>query len=289
MPVSEKGFTPLDNAFFEALIRFPFSKRQCKVLLGVLRKTIGFNKPADDISASQLAAMTGVARSHVCLTVNELVGLNVLGKQPGRYGQRLAINLDYRNWCWPEANDAGDATDAVTAALPKQYRHCYRNSNEAVTAAVQTTDIHQNTNTNRQPQSNSQSRAGGSGVSVEFPKVMQGRELQEARRLLAGIDLQSAQAMVDVLAVTIEAGEIRKSRLAVLSGLVRRFREGRFDPTPGLHLTEQRQRHAQRQQAEQQRARAYQQALLQRSANNEAQGNGIADVRAALKRRHSSG
>lgn len=51
-----------------------------------------------------------------------------------------------------------------------------------------------------------------------------------------------AQALLDVLAAAIQAGQVRKSPLAMLAALVRRWRAGTFDPTPGLRVTEARRR-----------------------------------------------
>ncbi|RMG37517.1 MAG: hypothetical protein D6720_03075 [Gammaproteobacteria bacterium] len=74
-----------------------------------------------------------------------------------------------------------------------------------------------------------------------FPKELTRGEREEALRLLASTGAD-ARALLDVLAAAIGAGEIRKSPLAVPSGLVRRHRAGTFDPTPGPHLAEARHR-----------------------------------------------
>jgi len=267
----DRGFTPLDNAFFEALIRFPFSKRQCKVVLAVQRKTHGFQKSEDDISASQIALMTGIARSHVSLTINELVGLNVLTKRPGQFGQLLSVNQDYASWCWPE-----DVTETVTELLPKQYAACDRNSTAAVTETVHTINNHQKTITNKPLQK----RSGR--ACLIFPKAMSAVEQQQADGLFAGISDADAQSILDVLAVMIQAGEVRKSRLAVLSGLLRRFRQGSFDPLPGIHLQQQREQVQRREQAMAAHEKHQQAKILSRG--KAMSGNGFADVRAAMKR-----
>ena len=58
-PQTEHGFTRLADELLDALIRYPFTKRQYKVVLAVIRKTYGFQKQVDDLTAPQLAAMTG--------------------------------------------------------------------------------------------------------------------------------------------------------------------------------------------------------------------------------------
>ena len=45
--------------------------------------------------------------------------------------------------------------------------------------------------------------------------------------------------MLDVLCASIQAGEIRKSSIAMLTGLILRYESGCFDPVPGINLEEQ--------------------------------------------------
>ncbi|MGR9108952.1 MAG: hypothetical protein ACU843_18715, partial [Gammaproteobacteria bacterium] len=55
---------------------------------------------------------------------------------------------------------------------------------------------------------------------------------------------KTAQEILDVLAAIILAGEVRKSPLAVLRGLLERWKTGTFDATTGLHLAAARRRKA---------------------------------------------
>lgn len=68
-----------------------------------------------------------------------------------------------------------------------------------------------------------------------FPKALSDCERQAAQKLLAPCG-EAGQEMLDVLAVIIRAGEVRKSPLAVLGGLVKRWQAGTFDASTGLHL-----------------------------------------------------
>ena len=79
------GFTRLADELLDVLIRYPFTKRQYKVVLAVIRKTYGFQKRVDDLTAPQLGAGPG----HVMRAINELVAVNVVFKQAGQYGQML--------------------------------------------------------------------------------------------------------------------------------------------------------------------------------------------------------
>lgn len=124
-PQTENGFTRLADELLDALIRYPFTKRQYKVLLAVIRKTYGFQKREDDITAPQLAAITGLDRANVIRAINELVALNVIYKRAGQYGQMLKINKDYETWAVPKQHRCQISTpSAKTApeAVPKQHR-----------------------------------------------------------------------------------------------------------------------------------------------------------------------
>lgn len=55
---------------------------------------------------------------------------------------------------------------------------------------------------------------------------------------------EQQQPVLDVLSAMITAGEIRKSALAAMGGLICRCQQCSFDPSPGLHLAEQRERRA---------------------------------------------
>jgi len=99
------GHTRIADDLLDALIAFPLSKRQYKVVLAVIRKTYGYGKREDDLSSTQLAELTGLADSHCRAAVRDLGALRVLTVSPGRFGQVLAINPDHRAWIVPEQPD----------------------------------------------------------------------------------------------------------------------------------------------------------------------------------------
>lgn len=85
---------------------------------------------------------------------------------------------------------------------------------------------------------------GGGDDDLVFPAELSADERAAATNLLSGADatVAAAQAILDVLAASLSSGQIRKSPLAVLGGLCRRYQAGTFDPTPGLHLSAKRRR-----------------------------------------------
>ena len=97
-PQVEDGFTRVANELLEAILRFGFTQRQLLVLLTVIRKTYGFGKKEDDMSASQIAAMCSMHRPHVATVLGELDRMNVISKSPGRYGMLIGVNKQYSNW-----------------------------------------------------------------------------------------------------------------------------------------------------------------------------------------------
>lgn len=286
-PQTENGFTRLADELLDALIRYPFTKRQYKVLLAVIRKTYGFQKREDDITAPQLAAMTSLDRANVIRAINELVDINVLTKRAGRYGQVLGIKKDYEAWAVPKQHRyPPDRTGARTTPeeVPNQHRRECRSDTGAGAEIAPSRENTQQTQPNRQPprlEPEGQAfpfppappipHPGCGGNDLIFPREMTGAELKEANALVqrAGSD---AQAVLDVLTAAIQAGEIRKSRLAVLSGLIRRYEAGTFDPAPGLHLAEQRRKQAAMEAAQRRREKEYTQQLEAQSRSGREEG-----------------
>lgn len=97
-PQLEDGFTRIANELLEALLGFGLSGRQLHVALTVVRKTYGYGKKQDDMSASQIGQICGIERHHVTEVIGQLVKMNVLIRATGSYGIVLGINKNYREW-----------------------------------------------------------------------------------------------------------------------------------------------------------------------------------------------
>lgn len=117
-PQTEDGHTRIANELLEAMCRAGLSARQWAVVMAVVRKTYGYGKKADDLSLSQLEAMTGIAKPHASRAVNDLVAANVLRRTAGTFGNRLSINKRYQQWAF--GKPAAGVTDSVTKGLPKE-------------------------------------------------------------------------------------------------------------------------------------------------------------------------
>lgn len=101
-PQTEDGYVMIANELLEAILGFGFSLREQSVLLAIIRKTYGYKKREDDLSASQIGAVCNVARQHVTSTLNLLALRNVITKRPGRFGSIIGVQKDHRKWITAE-------------------------------------------------------------------------------------------------------------------------------------------------------------------------------------------
>ena len=97
-PQLEDGYIRLANELFDAILRFPFTLKQQSVVLAIVRKTYGYGKKVDDVSASQIGEACGMSRNHVTETLNELAAMNIISKAPGKYGSIVGINKRHEGW-----------------------------------------------------------------------------------------------------------------------------------------------------------------------------------------------
>lgn len=101
-PQLEDGHVRIANELYDHILSFGFKGCQLKVVLAVLRKTYGYRKKEDDISASQIGEMCKIARQHVTTSLNTLALRNVITKRPGRYGSIIGIQKNHRLWVCDE-------------------------------------------------------------------------------------------------------------------------------------------------------------------------------------------
>lgn len=97
-PQLEDGFIRIANELMEAILGFGFSHREVVVLFSIIRKTYGFGKKTDDISASQLSELCKVPRQHVTTTLNSLAQRNVISKSGGKFGTVIGIQKNHKKW-----------------------------------------------------------------------------------------------------------------------------------------------------------------------------------------------
>ena len=66
------GYTHIDDGLMWELCSADLTNQEFRVLLAIIKKTIGFNKKKDKISYSQLSAMTEINTKHIPATLKAL-------------------------------------------------------------------------------------------------------------------------------------------------------------------------------------------------------------------------
>lgn len=281
-PQLENGYTRIANELLDAIIRHDFSKREYQVLLAIIRKTYGYQKKADELGGSQLAEMTGLHRQHVVSTVAALVKKKVLVKSSGKFASNIGINKNYNEWTDTKTVSVavtpkqcqGD-TKTVSEVTPKQCHEWHQNSvtqkktpkenpkrNTLPPPLLQdlnsvAADKNQNrgggekilgTDNGAQPETGERGARGkqmivqAQDLSLIFPAELTAPEREAAQNMLKSCN-GCAQDIVDTLAAAMVAGQVKKSAIAFLGGLVRRYEQGTFDAGPGMHMRLARQKH----------------------------------------------
>ena len=100
-PQLEDGYTRIANELYDAILLFPFSKRELLIVFLIIRQTYGFNKKFDDITMTQIAEKTGLSVPHVSVTVRDLCQKRVLLIQKGEYGKVIGLSKNYSKWKKP--------------------------------------------------------------------------------------------------------------------------------------------------------------------------------------------
>ncbi|NCI06462.1 replication protein [Cronobacter sakazakii] len=88
----EDGYAKLSNMLLEAYAGADLSKRQFKVLLAILRKTYGWNKPMDRISDSQISEIAKLPVKRCNEAKLELVRMGLIKQQGGMFGPNKNID-----------------------------------------------------------------------------------------------------------------------------------------------------------------------------------------------------
>lgn len=115
-PQLENGYTKLANELLDALISARLTARQWAVVMAIIRKTYGFNKKADEIGLSQLAAMTGVDKTHLSRTVRELEAAKVINREAGTHAHTLSINKKHAQWELPKEQRVAESATVAKEA-----------------------------------------------------------------------------------------------------------------------------------------------------------------------------
>ncbi|EAB3088719.1 replication protein [Salmonella enterica] len=114
----DDGYARLSNMLLEAYSGADLTKRHFKVLLAILRKTYGWNKPMDRITDSQLSEITKLPVKRCNEAKLELVRMNIIKQQGGMFGP----NKNISEWRIPQNEGKSPKTSDKTSL---KLRECY--------------------------------------------------------------------------------------------------------------------------------------------------------------------
>jgi len=115
-PQTENGYTKIANELLDAVICFPFTRREYKIVLAVIRMTYGYNKTSDFITNWRLHKMTGISNQHVSNTLKSLHERKVLTINKtlrvirGQEVREIGLNKNYSQWFDPQRNSTLNKT-----------------------------------------------------------------------------------------------------------------------------------------------------------------------------------
>ncbi|EAU0107076.1 replication protein [Salmonella enterica] len=114
----DDGYARLSNMLLEAYSGADLTKRHFKVLLAILRKTYGWNKPMDRITDSQLSEITKLPVKRCNEAKLELVRMNIIKQQGGMFEP----NKNISEWRIPQNEGKSPKTRDKTSL---KLRECY--------------------------------------------------------------------------------------------------------------------------------------------------------------------
>ena len=170
-PQLENGFVRVANELEDALLLKIRTYRHSQVVRAIIRKTYGYGKKEDDITISQIAAITGLHRNHVGKALRELEEMRVLNRvRAGSHGLILGINKHHQQW--------GEATKTV--AEESNQNGCFEQPKRLPEATKLVDFSNQKVAHNRQPQKttpkDNSKRESAAGAAPPPAQVIEGEQ-----------------------------------------------------------------------------------------------------------------
>ena len=127
----KKGFTKFPNELLEKMMSADLSGRDYKILLSVIRYTLGFhNESGESLSISILCKMTGLLRPNASKAIKSLIDRNILLEciEPGfNFARVIAVNLEVSKWKAKKQTVSNTITqtvsDSTTQTVSKSPTH----------------------------------------------------------------------------------------------------------------------------------------------------------------------
>ena len=103
-PQLEHGYTRIANDLLGAILKYPFTGGELKVLLAVIRFTYGWNRKEALLKIREIAQVTHLSQRHVKRIIQQLNKKGILLKRSiGRVRLIFGLNKHFSTWkSWTE-------------------------------------------------------------------------------------------------------------------------------------------------------------------------------------------
>ncbi|HDW0017139.1 TPA: replication protein [Enterobacter ludwigii] len=125
---TEDGFMRVANELTDSLLMADLTARQLKVMLAIMRKTYGFNKPMDRLTNTQIAAMTGIHHTHICAAKRQLIERKFLIAD----GVRIGVNKVVSEWISQDSLTLAKTANTTLAKSANGYKPTQLNTKDNI-------------------------------------------------------------------------------------------------------------------------------------------------------------
>ena len=132
----DDGYARLSNMLLEEYAGADLTKRQFKVLLAILRKTYGWNKPMDRVTDSQISEIAKLPVKRCNEAKLELVRMGLIKQQGGMFGP----NKNISEWRIPQNEGISPKTREKTSLkLRESYPSKQGDTKDTIQKTIKTT------------------------------------------------------------------------------------------------------------------------------------------------------
>lgn len=131
---TEDGFMRVANELTDSLLMADLTARQLKVMLAIMRKTYGFNKPMDRLTNTQIAAMTGIHHTHICAAKRQLIERKFLIAD----GVRIGVNKVVSEWISQDSLTLAKMANKTLAKSANGYKPTQLNTKDNIQKTINT-------------------------------------------------------------------------------------------------------------------------------------------------------
>ncbi|WP_409012320.1 replication protein [Enterobacter ludwigii] len=131
---TEDGFMRVANELTDSLLMADLTARQLKVMLAIMRKTYGFNKPMDRLTNTQIAAMTGIHHTHICAAKRQLIERKFLIAD----GVRIGVNKVVSQWISQDSLTLAKTANKTLAKSANGYKPTQLNTKDNIQKTINT-------------------------------------------------------------------------------------------------------------------------------------------------------